>query len=158
MGATFTKLIPTAHLDIILCGGLCPWPTYYGRVTMVRKKWLSIYDRTYWCYIPQTCTNFSSWHDLPMSRGGLFPWPTFHAWVTMVKKKRLCLYFSTYRCYIHLTSIICRYCSLSRFVKFHSGFSEKLKKWKGNYNDFDCCVPTSWNHISGNSFRLWLCF
>ena len=75
MGATFTKLIPTAHLDIILCGGLCPWPTFYGRVTMVRKKLLCIYDMTYCCYIPQTCTNFSSWHDLLMSRGGLFPWP-----------------------------------------------------------------------------------
>ena len=49
---------------------------------MVRKKWLSPYYSTYWCYIHQTCTNCSSWHDLLMSRGGLCPWPTFHASVT----------------------------------------------------------------------------
>ena len=63
-------------------GGLCPWPTFHSWVTMVRKKWLSLYYSTYWCYIHQTCTNCSSWHDLLMSLDGLCPWPTSHAWVT----------------------------------------------------------------------------
>ena len=30
---------------------LCPWPTFHTWVTMVRKKWLSLYYSTYWCYI-----------------------------------------------------------------------------------------------------------
>ena len=51
-------------------------------VRWVRKKWLSPFCSTYWCYIHQTCINCSSWHDLLMPRGGLCPWPTFHAWVT----------------------------------------------------------------------------
>ena len=34
------------------------WPTFHAWVTMVRKKWLSPYYSTYWCYIHQTCTNF----------------------------------------------------------------------------------------------------
>ena len=53
---------------------------------MVRKKWLSPYYNTYWCYIHQTCTNCSSWHDLLIPRGGLCPWPTFHASVTKTQK------------------------------------------------------------------------
>ena len=68
IGATFTKLAPTVHLDIhdllVPRGGLCPWPTFQAWVTMVRKKWLSPYYSTYWSYIHQTCTNCSSWHDL----------------------------------------------------------------------------------------------
>ena len=63
-------------------GGLCPWPTFYAWVTMVRKKWLSPYYSTYWCYIHQTCTNCSSWHYLLIPCGGLCPWPTFQASVT----------------------------------------------------------------------------
>ena len=43
-------------------GSLCPWSTFQALVTMVRKKWLRLYYSTYWCYIHQTCTNFSSWH------------------------------------------------------------------------------------------------
>ena len=89
-------------------GGLCPWPSFHAWVTIVRKKRLSLYYSTYWCYIHQTCTNCSSWHDLLMPGGGLCPWPTFHTWVTMVRKKWLSLYYSTYWCYIHQT---CRNCS-----------------------------------------------
>ena len=74
---------------ILTQGGLCPWPTFHTWVTMVRKKWLSLYCNTYGCYIYQSCTNCSSWHDLPMSFDDLCPWPTFHAWVTMVRKKWL---------------------------------------------------------------------
>ena len=86
MSATFTKLAPTVHLDMIywyqVVVTLCPWPTFHAWVTMVRKKWLSIYYSTYWCYIHQTCTNCSPWHDLLMPRGGFCHWPTFHAWLT----------------------------------------------------------------------------
>ena len=99
IGATFTKLTPTDLL--IPHGGLCPWPTFHAWVTMVRKKWLSLYYSTYGCYIHQTCTSCSSWHDLLIPHGILCPWPTFHAWVTMVRKKWLSLYYSTYGCYIH---------------------------------------------------------
>ena len=74
---------------------------------MVRKKWLSLYYSTYWCYIHQTCTNCSSWHDLLMPCGGLYPWPTFQVWVTMIRKKWLSLYYSTYWCYIHQTYTNC---------------------------------------------------
>ena len=89
--------------------GLCPWPTFHTWVTMVRKKWLSLYYTCsiYWCYIHQTCTNGSSWHDLLMPRGGLCPWPTFHTWVTMVSKKWLSLYYSTYWRHIHQTCTNC---------------------------------------------------
>ena len=58
-------------------------------VRPVRKKWLSPFYSTYWCYIHKTCTNCSSWHDLLIPHGSLCPWPTFHAWVTMVRKKWL---------------------------------------------------------------------
>ena len=85
---------------------LCHWPTFH-RVTMVRKKLLSLYYITYCCYIQQTCTNCSSWHDLLMAHGGLFPWPTFHAWGTIVRKKWLSLYYSTYGCYIYQTFTNC---------------------------------------------------
>ena len=71
-----TDTTTTAH------GGLYPWPTFHAWVTMVRKKWLSPYFSTYWCYIHQTCTNCLSWHDLLIPRGGLCPWPTFHASMT----------------------------------------------------------------------------
>ena len=93
------------HDLLIPRGGLCPWPTFHSWVTMVRKKWLSSYYRTgtYWCYIHQTCTNCSPWHDLLMPPGGLCPWPTFHAWVTMVRKKWLSLFYVAYECYIHQT-------------------------------------------------------
>ena len=89
------------------CGGLYPWPTFHAWVTLVRKKWSSLYCSSYLCYIHQTCTNCSSWHALLMPRGGLCPWPTFHAWVTVVKKKWLNLYHSTYWCYIHQTCTNC---------------------------------------------------
>ena len=72
------------HDDLLMPhGGLCPWPTFYAWVTMVyRKKWLSLYYSTNWCYIHQIYTNCSSWHDLLMSCGGLCSWLTFHAIVT----------------------------------------------------------------------------
>ena len=83
----------SSWLDLlILRGDLCPWPTFHAWVTMVRKKWLSLYYSTYWCYIHQTCTNCSSWYDLLIPCGGLCPWPTFYAWVTMVRKKWLRFY------------------------------------------------------------------
>ena len=88
MGDTFTKLAPTVHHDIICwChimahDDLCPWPTFHAWVTMVRKKRISLYNSVYECYIHQTDTNCSSWHDLLMPRGGWCPWPTFHASMT----------------------------------------------------------------------------
>ena len=117
------------HDLLMPCSGLCLWPSFLAWVTIIRKKWLSLYYSAYWCYIHQTCTNCSSWHDLLMSCGGLCPWPTFpacmmyrkkwlslydatccfcawptfHAWVTMVSKKWLSLYYSTYGWYIHQT-------------------------------------------------------
>ena len=65
-----------------------------------------LYYSTYWCYIHQTCTNYTSWHDLLIPHVGLCPWPTFHAWVTMIG---FCLYYSTctYKCYIHQTYTNC---------------------------------------------------
>ena len=82
-------------------------PSVHTSVLPVRKKWLSPYFNTYWCYIHQTCTYCSSWHDLFIPRGGLCPWPTFHAWVTVVRKKWLSPYYSTYWCYIHKTCTNC---------------------------------------------------
>ena len=87
--------------------GLCLWPISHALVTMVRKKWLSLYYSTFGCYIHQTYTYCLSWHDLLMSHGGLCPFPTFHTWVTMVKKKWLSLYNSIYGCYIHQTYTNC---------------------------------------------------
>ena len=60
-------------------GGLCPWSTFHAWVAMVRKKWLNLYYSTYECYIHQSYTNCSSWHDLLMPCGGLCPWLAFHA-------------------------------------------------------------------------------
>ena len=113
-------------------------------VTMVRKKWLSLYYSTYWCYIHQTCTNCSSWHDLLMLCGGLSPWPTFYAWVTTVRKKWLGLYlvyYSTYWCYIHQT---CTNCSswhdllmphdgLCPWSTFHAWVAMVRKLWLNLY-------------------------
>ena len=62
--------------------GFCPWPAFYTWVTMVRKKWLSLYYNAYECYIHQNYTNCSSWHDLLMPPCGLCPWLSFHASVT----------------------------------------------------------------------------
>ena len=91
------------HDLLIARCGLCPWPTLHAWVSMVRKKWLSLYYSTYWCYIHQTCTNCSSCHDHLMPSGRLYPWPIFHAWVTMVRKKWFSLYYCAYGCYIHQT-------------------------------------------------------
>ena len=75
---------------------LFPWPTFHAWVTMVRKKLLSPFYSTYWCYIHQNYANCSSGRILLIPRGDFCPWPTFHAWVTMVRKKWLSLYYSTY--------------------------------------------------------------
>ena len=52
---------------------------------MLEWPWLGrngfLYYSTYWCYIHQTYTNCSSWHDLLMSHGTFCP----HAGVTMVR-------------------------------------------------------------------------
>ena len=80
---------------------------FHTWVTMVRKKWLSLYYSIYWCYIHQTCTSYSSWHGLMMPHGGMCPWPTFHAWVIMVRKKWLSLYYNAYECYIYQTCTNC---------------------------------------------------
>ena len=90
-------------------GDLCPWPIFHAWVTMVGKKWFSLYYSTYLRYIHQTCTNYSSWHDLLMPHGGSCPWPTFQAWVTVVRKKCLSLYYNAYVCYIHLTYTKCSF-------------------------------------------------
>ena len=95
------KIIMASQNAGALYWSVCPC------VRPVRKKWLSPFCSTYWCYIHQTCANCSSWHDLLISRGGLCPWPTFHAWVTMVRKKWLSQYYSTYWCYIHQTCTNC---------------------------------------------------
>ena len=108
---------------------------------MVRKKWLSPYFSTYWCYIHLTCTNCWSWHDLLIPRGGLCPWPTFHAWVIMVRKKGLSPYYRTYWCYVHQT---CTNCSswhdvliprggLCPWPTFHAWVTMVRKKWLSPY-------------------------
>ena len=109
IGATFTKLASTVHLDMIYWYHVVvrPSPTFHARVTMVRKKRLSLYYSTYWCYIHQTCTNCSSWHGLKMPYGCLCPWPTFQTWETLVRKNLLGLYYSTCCCYIHQNCTIC---------------------------------------------------
>ena len=89
------------HLGPTKCG--CPIVICLS-VRAVRKKWLSLYYSTCECYIYQTYTNWSSWHDLLMPSGCLCPWPIFRAWVKMVRKKWL---YSTQRCYIHETYTIC---------------------------------------------------
>ena len=104
-------------------------------------EWSSPYFSTYWCYIHQTCTNCSSWHDLLIPRDCFCPWPTFHALVTMVRKKWLSLYYSTYWCYIHQT---CTNCSswhdllmphggLCPWPTFHAWMTMVRKKWLGPY-------------------------
>ena len=116
-------------------------------VRLVRKKWLSPFCSTYWCYIHQTCTNCSSWHNLLVPPGGLCPWPTFHAWVTMVRKKWLSLYYSTYWCYIHQT---CNNCStwhnllmprggLCPWPTFHAWVNMVRKKWLSLYYSTYLC-------------------
>ena len=59
-------------------------------VTVVRKKCFSRYYSTYGCYIHQTYTICSAWHDRMMPHDGLRPWPTFYTWVTMVRIGKLC--------------------------------------------------------------------
>ena len=109
----------------------------------------SPYYSTYWCYIHQTCTNCSSWHDILMRRGGLCLWPTFHAWVTMVRKKWLSLYYSTYWCYIHQTCTNCsswhdllmRCGGLCPWPTFHAWVTMVRKKWLSLY------YSTYWSYI-----------
>ena len=124
-------------------GGLCPWPTFHAWVTVVRKKWLHVcpYYSTYWCYIHQTCTNCSSWHDLLIQHGGLCPWPTFHAWVTIVRKKWLSLYYNNYRCYINQMctnfwswhSLLIQHGGLCPWPSFHAWVTMVRKKWLSLY-------------------------
>ena len=107
----FTKLTPTVHLDMIYWCHMvvCVLDLHFTPewLTMVKKKWLSLYYSTHGCYVHQTCTNCSSWPDSLMPHSGLSPWPTFHAWVAMVRKKWLCLFNSTYGCYAHQTYTYC---------------------------------------------------
>ena len=130
------KLAPTVHLDMIYWHHVvvCILDLHFRLwVTMVRKKWLSLYNSTYWCYIHQTCTNCSSWHDLLMPCGGLCPWPTFHAWVTMVRKKWLSLYYSSYWCYIHQTFIMTWSADATWWfvsLTYISRFSDQDTKWQ----------------------------
>ena len=42
-------------------GGLCPWPKFHAWVTMVRKKWLSLYYSIYWCYIKKNLHQLFIW-------------------------------------------------------------------------------------------------
>ena len=85
----YTYTISSSWHDLqIPHGGLCHWPTFHAWLTMVRKKLLSLYYSTHWCYIYQTCT-CSSWHDLLMPRYCWCSWLTFHVWVTLVRKNWL---------------------------------------------------------------------
>ena len=97
IGATFTKLAPTVHLDMIYWYHVlvCVLDLHFTlEVTIVTKKWLSLLQYLHVLVLHyHTCTKGSSWHDLLKPHGGLCPWPTFHTWVTMVRKKRLCLYY-----------------------------------------------------------------
>ena len=110
------------HALLMPRGGLCPWPKLHAWVTMVKKKWLSLYYSTYWCYINKTCANCLSWHDILMWLGGFCPWPTFHTWVTTVRKKLLSLYNSTYGCYIHHIYTNCS--SLHYLLMPHGGLCQ----------------------------------
>ena len=84
IGATFTKLAPTIHLDMIYWYQVvvCVLDLHFTLEWPWLGKILRPYYSTYWSYIHQTCTNCSSWHDLLIPRGGLCPWSTFHASVT----------------------------------------------------------------------------
>ena len=116
-------------------------PAVCACVRPVRKKWLSPFCRTYSCYIQQTCTNCSSWHDLLIPCGGLCPWPTFHTWVTMVRKKWLGLYYSTYWCYIYQTctnysswhDLLMPHGGLCPWPTFHALVTMVRKKWLSPY-------------------------
>ena len=85
----YTKLAPTIHLDmymifwyhVVVC--VLGLRTCHAWVTMVRKKWLSLYYSPYWCYIHQTCTICSSWHDLLIPCVGLCPWPSFQVKINL---------------------------------------------------------------------------
>ena len=168
IGATFTRLTPSVHLDMIYwCHVVvCVLDLHFTLewLTMVRKKWLCQYYSTYWCYIHQTCTNCSSWHDLLMPHGGLCPWPSFHAWVTMVRKKWLSLYYSTYWCYIHQT---CTNCSswhdllmphgcLCPWPIFHAWVTMVKKTWLSlYYSTYWCYIhQTCTNCSSGHDLLM----
>ena len=63
---------PSCHLDMIYMYWyqvvVCVLDLqFHAWVTMVRKKWLSLYYSTYECYTHQTYTKCSSWHVLLMS-------------------------------------------------------------------------------------------
>ena len=60
------------------------------------------------CYVNQTYTNCSPWHDLPMSSDNMCSWSTLYAWVTCVRKKWLSLWYSAYVCDIHQIFILTR--------------------------------------------------
>ena len=114
---------------------------------MVRKKWLSLYYSTYWCYIHQTSTNCSSGHYLLMPRGGLCPWPIFHASVTMVRKKWLSLYYSTYWCYLHQLFILTW--STIYWLTFKAWVTMIRKKWFSlYYNAYECCIYLTYTNCS----------
>ena len=125
---------------------------------MVRKKWLSLYYGTYWCYIHQTYTNCSSLHDLLVPPGNLCPWPTFHAWVTMVRKKWLSLYYGTYWCYIHQTYTNCSSLhdllvpsgNLCPWPTFHAWETMVRKKWLSLY------YGTNWCYIHQRLHQLFI--
>ena len=88
-------------------GGLCPWPTFHDWVTMVRKKWLSLYYSTYWCYIHQTYTNCSSRHDLLMPHGGFVSLTYISRLSDHGQEEMVSPFYSTYECYIHQTCTNC---------------------------------------------------
>ena len=87
----FNKLSLTVHLDIIyLCHlVICVLDLHFT----LKWLWLGRNCKVQFtvCYIHQTFTNCSSWHDLLTSHVGLYSWPTFHAWVsewvTMVREE-----------------------------------------------------------------------
>ena len=100
-----SPMLITSSLDLHWGPAKCGCPIAIGLSVRLGRK--SLYNSTCECYIQQTCTKYSSWHDLLIPHGGLCPWPTFHAWVTTVRKKWLSLYYSTYWCYIHQTCTNC---------------------------------------------------
>ena len=123
-------------------------PSVRASVRPVRTEWLSPLYSTYWCYLHQTCTNCSSWHDLLMPGGGLCPWPIFHTWVIMVRKKWLSPYYSSYWYYIHQTWTNCSSwhdllmpCGgLCPWPTFHAWVTMVRKKWLGPYYSTYCLL------------------
>ena len=81
---TYTSCL-SWHDLLMSYDGLCPSPIFHASLTMVRKKWLSLYT------VPMGAT-FTKL--TPAVHLDVYPWPIFHASLTIVRKKWLSLFSS----------------------------------------------------------------